>query len=311
MTLTQNGKNYIAQNFGVDDCFVASGLTWTAVALDGSTANESGGTKNIVGRLATTNMYKEIRLKTPRTGTFTYDMVKSANNNTDFSLMVDAAWIGDNDGYPAGENQVCSEQTQTCTPGDRRCRTYSVCEQCKADGSGWVDVSTCGAGFHCSNGWCIADSDKPETGPLEVVIGVGEDCDPGSPSVTLDTSEAYAYYKDDPHQYIGVGGIIVHSLDIVCKAHFAWEARVWDGHGYNSCPTTQPEMVEISRYLMDAGSRPLSITRLFADGSDVVWGSFEITPGMSGNKTLCLSLWGNFSKDALIAELNNEGYYDK
>ena len=60
MVLTKNGKDYIAKNFGVNDCFVESGLTWTDVGYDmvdaegnvvaGERVASSGGTKNIVGR---------------------------------------------------------------------------------------------------------------------------------------------------------------------------------------------------------------------------------------------------------------------
>ena len=310
MTLTTDGKNYIAQNFGVGDCFVASGLTWTAVALDNSTAEESGGTKNIIGRLATTNMYKAIQLKTPRTGTFTYAMVKSANNNTDFNLMVDAAWIGDNDGSPIGETQYCYAAATVCTPGAKRCKNSTTIEQCKADGSGWQDLPACGTGYICQGGVCVEEPDKPTTGPLEVYVGGGASCDPGAPSVDLDTTNAFAFFKTDPHEYIGVGGIQVHNKSSVCRAYFAWEVRVWDGYGFVTCPTSAPEHQEISRYLAEATGRPLSLTRLDASGTEVVWGSFEVPPTMVGEKTICLSLWGNFDRDALIAELNAVGYTD-
>jgi len=53
------------------------------------------------------------------------------------------------------------------------------------------------------------------------------------------------------------------------------------------------------------------LTRLDASETDIIWGSFEVPAGMEGEKTLCLSLWGNFDYEALIAELNAAGYYDK
>ena len=53
--LTKNGKDWIAQKFGIDNCYVESGLTWVAYGVDGSTITESGGTAAIVGRLVTTS----------------------------------------------------------------------------------------------------------------------------------------------------------------------------------------------------------------------------------------------------------------
>ena len=153
--------------------------------------------------------------------------------------------------------------------------------------------------------------DKPVTGPMQVYVGGGSSCDPGTPSVTIDTSDAFAFFKATPYKYIGVGGIHVYNESSGCRAYFAWEARVWDGYGYTSCPLTTPELQEITRYLAEAGSRPLSLTRLDSSETDTVWGSFEVPDSMEGEKTLCLSLWGNYDYEALIAELNAEGYYDK
>jgi hypothetical protein len=106
MTLTANGMNYIAQNFGISNCNAASGLSWTAVANDDTTVNESGGTASIVARLVTTSVYKRIDLTSPRTGSYTYAALKQANDNTDVTLT-DAQWVAANDGTPAGEAQYC------------------------------------------------------------------------------------------------------------------------------------------------------------------------------------------------------------
>ncbi len=106
MTLTANGKNYIAQNFGISNCCVATGLSWTAVATDGSTVNESGGTASIVARLVTTSVYQRIDLTAPRTGSYTYAALKQANDNTDVTLT-DAQWVAANDGTPSGESKYC------------------------------------------------------------------------------------------------------------------------------------------------------------------------------------------------------------
>ena len=85
-SITTAGKDYIATNFGVGNCFATSGLSWTAVGTDGSTASESGGTASIVGRLVNTAVYREIRITAPHTGTFTYAQLKAANGGQDISL---------------------------------------------------------------------------------------------------------------------------------------------------------------------------------------------------------------------------------
>lgn len=115
MTLTTNGKNYIATNFGIGNCWVSSGLSWTATGIDGSTVNESGGTASIVGRLVSA-AYKEIRLTSPRTGTFTKAQLTLANDYNVVSLSPDVVFIANNDGYPSGEPKYCTSVVVTPTP---------------------------------------------------------------------------------------------------------------------------------------------------------------------------------------------------
>lgn len=115
MTLTTNGKNYIAQELGIGNCFSSSGLSWTSVATDGSTVNESGGTASIIGRLVTTSVYSRIDLTSPRVKSYTYNDLKIKNDNFDVTLA-DAQVIASNDGSPVGEAQYCSSGTITPTP---------------------------------------------------------------------------------------------------------------------------------------------------------------------------------------------------
>ena len=313
MALTSSGKDYIAENFGIGNCFVDSGVSWTSVDVNGTRLSESGGTKNVVARLINDMVYARIEMSNPSTGTFTKTQLIAANGGQSITLA-DADAIGNED---SGAAQYCTGAPPTgCTVGTRRCEpgTTDTCQECvRGTPNYWRNIEICPSGQHCSGGYCVVDSARPETGPLEVYVGGGSDCAAGAPNVTLDTSGAFAFFKSESYDYIGVGGIDVHNLDTNCRAHFAWEARVWDtpGYGYTTCPTSNPEMQEINRFLVNIGSRPLSTTMLHAGETDVVWGSFEITPGMEGEKTLCLSLWGNFSKQALIDELNATGYYDK
>jgi hypothetical protein len=304
MTLKTNGLNWLAQNAGSGNCFASSGINYR----DADGVSHTGGTKDVVNAFVVANMVGKTTA-TIIAGTH-YNNFKEINDDVDLAIG-DVAEAADREADGGTYPRYCVAGTMVCTPGNKRCKNSTTIEQCKADGSGWQDVQVCPSGYTCQNGECVEEGDKPVTGPLEVYVGGGQSCDPGTPSVTLDTSEAYAFFKSTPHEYIGVGGIMVHNKHNTCRAYFAWEARIWDGYGYTTCPTTDPIHQEINRFLAEAGKRPLSLKRLDASGTDEIWGSFETLPTMEGEYTLCLSLWGNFDYEALIAELNAEGYFDK
>lgn len=304
MTLRTNGLDWLAQNAGSGNCFAASGINYR----DADGVLHTGGTKDVVNAFLVANMVGKTSA-TIIAGT-SYTTFKSINDGNDLAIS-DVSEAADREVDGGTYPRYCYTASQVCTPGTKRCKNNTTVEQCKTDGSGWYDAEVCGSGYVCQNGVCVEPSARAETGPMEVYVGGGSSCDPGAPSVTLDTTDAFAFFKSDNYDYIGVGGIQVHNLDTNCRAYFAWEARVWDGYGYTTCPTTAPEMKEINRYLAEAGGRPLSTTMLGASETDVIWGSFEVPPTMEGEKTICLSLWGNFDKNALIEELNTAGYYDK
>ena len=314
MTLRTSGLDWLAKNAGSGNCFASSGISYR----DADGVLHTGGTKDVVNAFLVANMVGKPSA-TIIAGT-NYTSFKSING-ADLAIP-DVAEAADRQADGGTYPKYCVGVTPpptVCTPGAKRCKDTNTVEQCRSDGSGWDVVQTCATGYECKNGVCVLEGtpappptgDKPVTGPIEVYVGGGESCPPGAPSVTLDTSEAFAFFKSTPYEYIGVGGIEVHNQSTQCRAYFAWEARVWDGHGYTTCPITVPEMQEITRYLAEATGRPLSLTRLDASGTDVIWGSFEVPPAMEGEKTICLSLWGNYDYDALIAELNAAGYYDK
>lgn len=104
MTLTTNGKNYIAQKFGISNCFVATGLSWSYLGVDGVTYNDSGGTAQIVSNLVMSSIVQSVTINSV---TYTYSTLKTNNDNTDISLT-DALWIAQNDGTPTGEVQYCA-----------------------------------------------------------------------------------------------------------------------------------------------------------------------------------------------------------
>ena len=151
-----------------------------------------------------------------------------------------------------------------------------------------------------------------DTGPLGVYVGGGKPCPAGSPSVTLELSGAFAYFKAEPVTYVGVMDIWVQNLSPECYTYFTWEMKLWDGEAGTECPTTQPELQEISRFLGKVSdTKKISITRLNASENKMIAGSFEVPETMEGEKTVCLSLWGNFNKQALIDELLTDGGYEE
>lgn len=103
MTLTTNGKNWIANTFGSGGCYVASGLSWVYRGIDGVDYSETGATSQIVSRLVSSL----VQYVTFGGVNYTYSNLKTNNDNTDADLN-DALWIAQNDGSPSGEAQYCA-----------------------------------------------------------------------------------------------------------------------------------------------------------------------------------------------------------
>lgn len=204
----------------------------------------------------------------------------------------------------------CKDAPVGCTPGTRRCVGDRV-EECNTSRE-WVYVRTCAYG--CSGaGICNAapgePGEQPETGPFEVYVGGSAACPAGSPTVTLDTTDAFAYFKADPAIYVGVMNIMVKHIHDECYAYFTWEMRMWDGAAGTTCPTTTPEKQEISRFLAKVSPKKvITLKRIDAGATEMVSGSFEIPAHYKGKKTICLSLWGDYSYDELVSDLAAEGY---
>lgn len=111
MTLTESGKQWIAQNLGINNCFVKSGLSWTTYNIDGSSFGESGGTASLVGRLVTTTVFDRVMVGG---STYRYSDISAANGGS--VTLADASYVAQNDGYPAGENQYCVGVPHTPSP---------------------------------------------------------------------------------------------------------------------------------------------------------------------------------------------------
>lgn len=174
----------------------------------------------------------------------------------------------------------------------------------------WVMANDSGSAQYCASA-APPPGSHPTTGPFQITIAEGVQCAPGSPTVILDTSDARAYFKASPILYVGVMGIEVTNVNQGndCFGFFAWEMRMWPGEAGITCPTATPPVQEISRFLATKSDRKsISPTLLGTDEKDMVGGSFEIPAGTHGTFTICLSLWGNHDKEALLEELKEAGY---
>jgi len=364
MTLTTAAKNYIASNFGRNNCFASSGISYT----DPTGRSQTGSTMDVVSTLEEDPFGNgpargpggEIYSNIPDYQSLTSQDIMSIGG---MSYCVPSS--GGGGGTPAqicepyaehcynGDIYECNSDgtgryriesctygcevvnyiprckaapsggtpTQTCSPGTKRCNRGNI-ETCNSVGSAWNVSTRCSNGCEIINGVpsCSPassggggdDSGTTNTGPFEVWVGEssGTSCPSGDPNVTLDTSDAYAYYKSDPTAYVGVMNIMVRNNNNEdCYAYFAWEMRMWPGRGYTTCPAASPELTEISRFLATVSpTRAMTLKKVLANTTEMVSGSFAIPQGIEGQKTICLTLWGNYSYSALVDELAAEGY---
>ncbi len=174
----------------------------------------------------------------------------------------------------------------------------------------WVMANDSGTTQYCATA-APPPGDMPTTGPFQVTIVEGVQCAPGAPTVILDTTNARAYFKVAPTLYVGVMGIDVTNVNVGddCFGFFVWEMRMWPGAAGTDCPTTVPEVQQISRFLATQSDfKSISPAMLGTNEQDMIGGSFEIPAGTHGTYTLCLSLWGNHDKQALLDELADAGY---
>lgn len=115
MTLVNSGREYIARNIGLSDCWVYSGLSWTAVSVLGDRVSRTGGTGKAVNDIilpATDHI--EIGALSISKATL---RTNNGGNDVTISDVVNEILL--NDGYPAGETKYCvgaPPPTPTPTP---------------------------------------------------------------------------------------------------------------------------------------------------------------------------------------------------
>lgn len=105
--LTEVGKKYIAEHFGIGDCWVYSGFSFRTHYTDGTSDAETGGTGKIVSRLCLPAVNERVVLSSPRTGTYRQADLTAGNGGHVVTLEDVRDIIVPNDGYPAGQNQWC------------------------------------------------------------------------------------------------------------------------------------------------------------------------------------------------------------
>lgn len=92
MTLTTNGKNWLAINAGINKCFVHEGIAFK----DSFGISRTGGTSDIVSAFFTSHMSNTDNI--PIIANTNYIQFKTINDNNDLTLL-DVSWVYRNDGF--------------------------------------------------------------------------------------------------------------------------------------------------------------------------------------------------------------------
>ena len=170
--ITEAGKEYIAREFGIGDCWIYTGLSWVVYGIDGTTVSETGGTGKIVSRVisgATDRVVKNA--KTYRKADLT-----SANEGNEVTLIDVRDVILVNDGYPAGEDQYCIGVPPT--------KGYLKVNTSPTGATVTVGATSCGTtpvlACELSTGWKTVTIAKPpdyqtETRTVEIIAGATSD----------------------------------------------------------------------------------------------------------------------------------------
>lgn len=281
MTLTSNGRTYIAENFGVNNCFVSTGLAWTVVDINDNTANESGGTAQIVARLLTPSVYKEIRILTPapQAGTYTNAQLISANDNQVITVSEVSSEIAGEDGDPVTEIQFC---TTPCIP-DWKCE--SPLNGFEFDGCGNRQLNS-----NCNP----VPGDTDFAGIYEF-IGPPE----GNPTIIMDLSEL-VMRQDLTDYHFEMNNITITSTSPV-PFYIALEVRLFTGT-LDHCPTSGEVFAGMDRV---STTRIPRIILLDPGEIDKLNADFYQPEAMRGVHTVCLLVHGTWTRPELENEIEH------
>ena len=277
MTLTTNGKNYIANNFGINSCFSGSGLTWIPVDINNIVgAPETGSTAQIVARLITTAIYKEIRVTVPaaQAGTYTNALLIAANDEQIIN-STDITFINTNDGAPVGEPQYC---IGACVP----------LWQCEIPLNGYESD---GCGNRRLNTAC--DPAAPGRAGTYEFIGPPS----GDPSVDLDLTDLEMRQSlTDYHFEMNDMAITNTSTH---RIYVALEVRLFAG-ALTTCPTTGASFIGMDRV---STSRAVRIKIIDPGEVMPVNADFYQPATIQGVHTVCLLVHGTWTRVELEAEI--------
>lgn len=102
MVLSAAIKDYIARELGIGDCFVYSGLSWTAVSVSGETVSETGGTGKLLSRIIS-GAIDHVDVTSPITKTFRASDLPGTVTLAD---VMNSVLTEDNN--PVSETQYCA-----------------------------------------------------------------------------------------------------------------------------------------------------------------------------------------------------------
>ena len=130
--LTENGKNWIAEKFGIKVgdkyCYSYDSPTFYWYDPDEKIEKTDSGTANAVSVLLTAHLTGKESEVYVRIGDkkYYYSDLKAGNDGQDLTLD-DAKWVADNDGYPTGESQYCYTPTAPpLTPAHTPTQTLTI-----------------------------------------------------------------------------------------------------------------------------------------------------------------------------------------
>jgi len=183
--LTENGKNWIAQNLGVtinsSYCYSYNQPLFYWFDPDTQTEKTDTGTYKAVRTLVAANMAGVANTTYVRIGykKYYYSNLKTGNDNNDVTLG-DLDFILNNDGYPSGENQYCytptaPPPTPECTEGETKCVGNDL--------------------YKCINGkWSLFEANSPQCAAPPIGTGV---CVEATDSLTGNPVTAWIYVDGD------------------------------------------------------------------------------------------------------------------
>lgn len=131
MTLTQNGIDYICQNFGSPQkCVVSAGLWWEWEDIDGNTDTETGGTGQVLSRLIIPQLIVKVTMLTPARGEYYYSDLRTANGGNDVTFNdIDTVMLHDEN---SGDQWCYSAPPPPCS-------SYITQPTCELAGCYWYN----------------------------------------------------------------------------------------------------------------------------------------------------------------------------